>query len=206
MCKESLKSTVLESAIARKEKSNYTEEHLQFKPIRKYGKPGRPKKVLQTKELTKQSSSKVLEVRQDLMNNTAEINGSSNEINSTLDSSKNSNFSENAVIDSAIDDSQNSCTEFDGMPKLSPIMKNSDPLQTKLSNSVGSPVNEEGSMLDIDKPFLRPATGRTKRERGRPRGSTGARKIAKSDSFEGKDLNLKIIINIINIKQMNCFN
>lgn len=187
MCKESLKSTVLESAIARKEKSNYTEEHLQFKPIRKYSKPGRPKKIFQAKEMMKQSHFKVLEARHDLMNNTAETNSSYNEMNSALKSSKNLSFTENSVSDSAIDDSQNSSAEFDGMPKLSPIMKNTDPLQTKLSNPVGSPISEDGNILDMDKPFLRPATGRTKRERGRPRGSTGTRKIAKSDSFEGKD-------------------
>ncbi|XP_033228830.1 histone-lysine N-methyltransferase EHMT1 [Belonocnema kinseyi] len=190
MCKEPLKSTVLESAIARKEKSNYTAEHSQFKPIRKYSKPGRPKKILQAKEMIKQSHPKVFEARHDLMNSAAETNSSYNKMNSTVESSKIFSFTENSVCDSAVDDCQNSSAEFDGMPKLSPIMKNTDPLQTKLCNPVGSPNSEDGNILDKDKPFLRPATGRTKRERGRPRGSTGARKIAKSDSFEDGSNNI----------------
>ena len=197
MCKESLKSTVLESAIARKEKSNCTEEHLQFKPIRKYNKPGRPKKILQIREGNKHSHSKLSEARNDLINNTFKTNNSLNKISSSIESFKNSTFTEISVSDSVLDDSQNSFADFDEMPKLSPIMKNSDPLQMKLGNTASSPVSEDGSIIDIDKPFLRPVTGKTKRERGRPRGSSGVRKIAKTNSFESNDQKLhKIKIKI----------
>ncbi|XP_051167228.1 histone-lysine N-methyltransferase EHMT2 [Leptopilina boulardi] len=185
MCKESLKSTVLESAIARKEKSNYTEEHLQFKPIRKYNKPGRPKKILSTKEVSKQIHSKVTETDNESDNNTVEGNNSSNEINLSQENSKNWSINESSTSDLTINDSQNSCTEFDGMPKLSPILKNTDSSQTKSGNSIKNSITDDvASMSDNDKPFLKPVIGKTKRERGRPKGSLGARKIAKSDSFE----------------------
>ncbi|XP_001604667.2 histone-lysine N-methyltransferase EHMT2 isoform X1 [Nasonia vitripennis] len=48
LSKESSKTTVLESAMARKEKFNYTEESTK----RKYSKPGRPRKVLPEKKDT----------------------------------------------------------------------------------------------------------------------------------------------------------
>lgn len=192
MCKESLKSTVLESAIARKEKSNYTEEHSQFKPIRKYNKPGRPKKILQSKDLSKQVHSKVSEIDNEADNTVAE-NNSYNEINTVQESSKNLFVNESSSSDLTTDNSQNSSTEFDGMPKLSPITKNSDLSQTKAGNNIKSTIVDDASMPDNEKSFLKPATGKTKRERGRPRGSLGARKIAKSDSLEGFKLNIPFL-------------
>ncbi|XP_043464292.1 histone-lysine N-methyltransferase EHMT2 isoform X2 [Leptopilina heterotoma] len=186
MCKEPLKSTVLESAIARKEKSNYTEEHLQFKPIRKYNKPGRPKKILPTKEVAKQINSKVAEADNESDNNTVEGNNSINEVNMSQDASKNWSANESSTSDLTINDSQYSGTDFDEMPKLSPILKNTDSAQIKSGNSTKTAITDDAAtMSDNDKPFLKPAIGKTKRERGRPKGSLGARKIAKSDSFEG---------------------
>ncbi|XP_076233464.1 histone-lysine N-methyltransferase G9a [Calliopsis andreniformis] len=182
LCKESLKSTVLESAMARKEKSNYTEENLQFKKQRKYSKPGRPKKVIQGKD-QKQLQAKPPEIRPEAEVSMSDGNISISEVNSTLESSRNSSLAESSANETILDESQSFSSDFDGMPKLSPMIKNSES-QTKLSNSIGSPISDDIPLADIEKPFLKPATGRPKRERGRPRGSQGARKIAKADSFE----------------------
>ncbi|XP_020288910.1 histone-lysine N-methyltransferase EHMT2 isoform X2 [Pseudomyrmex gracilis] len=182
LSKESLKSTVLESAIARKEKSNYTEEHSKK---RKYNKPGRPKKVVQGKDQTKQGKDqtqvKLADVRQDLETSMLSDNNINTSENSMLELSHNTTLSDN-INDSIVEDSQ---SDFDGMPKLSPMTRNSDS-QNKLNNSIGSPESDDIPLADIEKPFLKPATsGRPKRERGRPRGSNqGARKIAKSDAYE----------------------
>lgn len=199
MCKEPLKSTVLESAIARKEKSNYTEEHLQFKPIRKYNKPGRPKKVLPAKEQQpkQQINSKMSEADDESDNNAVEGNDGINKVNLSRDvssSSKNWSANESFTSDSTTpivyNDSQNSSTDFDEMPKLSPILKNTDSAQQmKTGNSTKTAITDDAATMSDtsnhnDKPFLKPAIGKTKRERGRPKGSFGARKIAKSDSFE----------------------
>nr|XP_033326268.1 histone-lysine N-methyltransferase EHMT1 isoform X2 [Megalopta genalis] len=183
LCKESLKSTVLESAMARKEKSNYTEENLQFKKQRKYNKPGRPKKVVPGKDQNKQTQAKPPDIRQDTEASIIDGNISISEVNSTLDSSRNSAISENNTNETILDESQSFSSDFEGMPKLSPMIKSSES-QTKLSNSIGSPLSDDIPLADIEKPFLKPATGRPKRERGRPRGSQGARKIAKADLFE----------------------
>lgn len=180
-----MKSTVLESAMARKEKSNYTEEHMQSKK-RKYSKPGRPKKLVLGKEQGKQG--KLSDIRQEI--DTSLLSDSNANENTLLDSSRNSALSENSINNSNVEESQFS-SEFDGMPKLSPMTKSSEP-HTKLSNSVSSPSSDDIPLADIEKPFLKPATAsRPKRERGRPRGSNqGARKIAKVDSYEGEVLTL----------------
>ncbi|XP_015433634.1 PREDICTED: histone-lysine N-methyltransferase EHMT2 [Dufourea novaeangliae] len=184
LCKESLKSTVLESAMARKEKSNYTEENLQFKKQRKYNKPGRPKKVVQGKDQNKQFQAKPPDIRQEVETTIIDGNLIITEVNSSLECSRNSAMSESSINEMLLDESQSFSSDFDGMPKLSPMIKSSES-QTKLSNSIGSPISDEIPLADIEKPFLKPATGsRPKRERGRPRGSQGARKIAKADSFE----------------------
>ncbi|XP_034182340.1 histone-lysine N-methyltransferase G9a [Osmia lignaria lignaria] len=183
LCKETLKSTVLESAMARKEKSNYTEENLGFKKQRKYNKPGRPKKVMQGKDHNKQLQAKPPDIRQEAEASISDGNISLSEVNSTLECSRNSSISESSANDTILDESQNFSSDFDGMPKLSPMIKSSES-QTKLCNSIGSPTNDDIPLADIEKPFLKPATGRPKRERGRPRGSQAARKIAKADSFE----------------------
>ncbi|XP_043253694.1 histone-lysine N-methyltransferase EHMT1 isoform X1 [Colletes gigas] len=183
LCKESLKSTVLESAMARKEKSNYTEENLQFKKQRKYNKPGRPKKVIQGKDQNKQAQTKPPDIRQEAETSITDGNSSLSEVNTALECSRNSSMSESNANEAILDESQNFSSDFDGMPKLSPMIKSSES-QTKLSNSIGSPTSDDAPLTDIEKPFLKPATGRPKRERGRPRGSQGARKIAKADLFE----------------------
>ncbi|XP_011347416.1 histone-lysine N-methyltransferase EHMT2 isoform X2 [Ooceraea biroi] len=181
LCKESLKSTVLESAMARKEKSNYTEEHMQSKK-RKYNKPGRPKKIVPGKEPAKQTQGKPSDVRQEI--DTLLLSDGSISENALLDSTRNS-VSEGGVNDNTTEESQSFSSDFDGMPKLSPMMKTSEP-QTKLSNSISSPSSDDVPLADIEKPFLKPVTAnRPKRERGRPRGSTqAARKIAKADLYE----------------------
>lgn len=181
LCKESVKSTVLESAMARKEKSNYTEE---FKK-RKYNKPGRPKKIVPGKDQIKQTQMKLSDVRQEIETSDSNINIAESTM---LESSRNSSLSENNVNDSVIEDSQSFSSDFEGMPKLSPMTRSSES-QSKLSNSIGSPSSDDIPLADIQKPFLKPATQpavRPKRERGRPRGSTqAARKIAKADLYEG---------------------
>ncbi|XP_043795491.1 histone-lysine N-methyltransferase EHMT2 isoform X2 [Apis laboriosa] len=182
LCKETLKSTVLENAMARKEKSNYTEENLQFKKQRKYNKPGRPKKVIQGKDQNKQLQTKPPDIRQEIESSISDGNITISEVNSTLEYSRNS-ISENNANETILDESQNFSSDFDGMPKLSPMIKSSES-QTKLNNSIGSSASDDISLADIEKPFLKPAAGRPKRERGRPRGSQAARKIAKADSFE----------------------
>lgn len=171
--------------MARKEKSNYTEENLQFKKQRKYNKPGRPKKVIQGKDEKKQSQTKPPDIRQEAEVSISDGNISMSEVNSTLECSRNSTLAESSALNEAtLDESQSFSSDFDGMPKLSPMIKNSES-QTKLNNSIGSPTSDDTPLADIEKPFLKPATGRPKRERGRPRGSQGARKIAKADLFEG---------------------
>ena len=170
--------------MARKEKSNYTEENLQFKKQRKYSRPGRPKKVIQGKDQNKQLQAKPPDIRQEAEISTSDGNMSVPEVNTTLESSRNSVMSESSANDTTLDDSQNFSSDFEGMPKLSPMIKSSE-AHAKLSNSIGSPLSDDIPLADIEKPFLKPATGRPKRERGRPRGSQGARKIAKADLFEG---------------------
>lgn len=185
-----MKSTVLESAMARKEKSNYTEENLQFKKQRKYNKPGRPKKVIQGKDQNRQLQAKPPDIRQEIESSTSDGSITISEVNSSLEYSRNSSISENIVNETVLDESQNFSSDFDGMPKLSPMIKSSDS-QAKLGNSIGNSTNDDTSLSDIEKPFLKPAAGRPKRERGRPRGSQAARKIAKVDSFEGIKRNTK---------------
>lgn len=183
LCKESLKSTVLESAMARKEKSNYTEEHLQFKK-RKYSKPGRPKKLVSGKDQVKQTQAKPSDVRQEAETSLLSDGNISTSDSSMLESSRNAILSEN-MNDSVVEDTHSLSSDFDGMPKLSPMTRSSES-QVKLGNSIGSPVSDDVPLADIQKPFLKPATAsRPKRERGRPRGSTqAARKIAKADPYE----------------------
>jgi hypothetical protein len=168
--------------MARKEKSNYTEEHMQSKK-RKYNKPGRPKK-LPGKEQAKQSLGKLSDIRQEADTSVLDSNISITE-STILDSSRNS-ISESGGNDSNMEELQSLSSDFDGMPKLSPMTKNSES-QIKPSNSISSPTSEDVPLADIEKPFLKPATAtRPKRERGRPRGSTqAARKIAKADPYEG---------------------
>lgn len=170
LCKKSFKSTVLESAMAIKEKSNYTEEHLNLKKQRKYNKPGRPKKLSQGK--ARQESEPPLPE----IDNAFEVIMNSETFRST-------NLGDGSMNDTSLDESPSYSSEFDGMPKLSPMTKSSD-VQTKLGSSIGSPLSDETPLADIEKPFLKPATGKRKKERGRPRGSQAARKIAKADSFE----------------------
>jgi len=167
--------------MARKEKSNYTEEHMQSKK-RKYSKPGRPKKLIPGKEQAK-NLGKLSDVRQEADTSLLDSNISES---SLLDSSRNSIISESGGNDSNVEESQSLSSDFDGMPKLSPMTKNSES-QIKPNNSISSPTSDDVPLADIEKPFLKPATAaRPKRERGRPRGSTqAARKIAKADPYEG---------------------
>ncbi|XP_014476702.1 PREDICTED: histone-lysine N-methyltransferase EHMT1 [Dinoponera quadriceps] len=185
LCKESLKSTVLESAMARKEKSNYTED-MQCKK-RKYSKPGRPKKIIPGRDPIKPVQMRLSDMRHPEADtslltdsNAAESMLDSSSRNSTTLLLENSNINDSVNEDSLI----YSSSEFADMPKLSPMTRSSDS-QTKLS-SIGSPGSDDIPLADIEKPFLKPATaGRPKRERGRPRGSTqAARKIAKADVYE----------------------
>lgn len=189
LCKESLKSTVLESAMARKEKSNYTEVNMQCKK-RKYNKPGRPKKLIPGRDQVKPVQTKLSDMRHQEADTSLLTDSGLSATDSLLESSRNSiaSLSENnSISDNVNEDSlMYSSSEFADMPKLSPMTRSSDP-QTKLSNSIGSPGSDDIPLADIEKPFLKPATaGRPKRERGRPRGSTqAARKIAKADLYEG---------------------
>lgn len=176
--------------MAIKEKSNYTEEHLKFKKQRRYSKPGRPKKIPQGKEQAKQTQSKGSDARQESEASLPDIVNNASEVNMSLETSRNSITVEGSTNDTTLDESQSYSSEFDGMPKLSPMTRSSD-IQTKLGSSIGSPLSDETPLADIEKPFLKPATGRPKRERGRPRGSQAARKIAKVDSFEG-NINYKL--------------
>lgn len=162
LCKESIKSTVLESAMARKEKSNSTEENKK----RKYTKPGRPKKLVAVKE--KHGSQLAKPFFNDFSNY--------QDANSYLDDSKTSSVDD--LEKDPLDDTQNSLTDFDGMPKLSPIMKN--PESQLKPNDIG----DDSTASDADKPFLKPVAGRSKRDRGRPR-AVAARKSAKTDHCEG---------------------
>jgi len=167
--------------MARKEKSNYTEE---FKK-RKYNKPGRPKKIIPGKEQIKQAQVKFSDARD--METSLTSDDISTTENTLLETSRNTSLSENSMHDN-VEDSQILSSDFEGMPKLSPMMKSSDS-HTKLGNSISSPSSDDVPLEDIQKPFLKPATQptvRPKRERGRPRGSTqAARKIAKADLYEG---------------------
>ncbi|XP_012287213.1 histone-lysine N-methyltransferase EHMT2 isoform X2 [Orussus abietinus] len=181
LCKESLKSTVLESAMARKEKSNYTEGHLKFKKQRKYSRPGRPKKLVPGKEQIKQVQMKVADIHHEIGPYFSDANNSSNELSSSLDSTKTNDLMDNNSNDVVADESLNS-VDFDGMPKLSPITRNEDSVQMKLSNNL---TKDDSSPVEPEKPFLRPAAVRSKRDRARGRGGQSARKIAKVDSFEG---------------------
>lgn len=162
--------------MARKEKSNYTGE---FKR-RKYSKPGRPKKLNSVKDQAKQKLSDVRAESETSLLSDGNVSTSENVI---LDSSRNTTLSENSINDSVTEDLS---SDFEGMPKLSPMTRNSESL-TKLSNSVSSPVGDDVPLADVEKPFLKPATAtRPKRERGRPRGSSqSARKIIKTDTYEG---------------------
>ncbi|XP_008550725.1 histone-lysine N-methyltransferase EHMT2 isoform X2 [Microplitis demolitor] len=159
LCKESGKSTVLESAMAIKEKSNSTEENKK----RKYTKPGRPRRTNNNKEI---KESKVT-------NSYSDYNNYSD--NSVHDSSKVSSPGDSNANDTLLaDETQNSLVDYEGMPKLSPMIKDSP--------AKSDPV-DDSSASDVDKPFLKPAAGR-KKDRGRPRNNYAARKIVKHDSFE----------------------
>lgn len=178
LCKESFRSTVLESAMARKEKSNYTDER-KFKNERKYSRPGRPKKIVKWKDQNKQTDVKS---ENSTSHNNSELNGTQ-EVNTSIENSKNASISEKSKSDLSLDETVNSSTDYDGMPKLSPISKTLDVSQNSSRSVPDSPTMEEdGSANDTDKPFLKPIIGRSKRERGRPKGSGSARKIAKADS------------------------
>ncbi|XP_012253973.2 histone-lysine N-methyltransferase EHMT1 isoform X2 [Athalia rosae] len=183
LCKESFKSTVLESAMARKEKSNYTEER-RVKSDRKYSRPGRPKKIAKWEDEPKQPVAKITDIPSDSSQNISDINGTQSDASSTLDTFKNTSLSENSSNDVALDDTQNTSMDFEGMPKLSPVSKVLDGNQTNSTRSVPeSPTKDEDTVIntETDKPFLKPILGRGKRERGRPKGSANARKIAKTD-------------------------
>lgn len=167
--------------MARKEKSNYTEEAVKK---RKYSKPGRPKKLVTGKD-QKQTQAKSSDIRQEAETSLLSDGNISTSENSMLESSRNTTLSEN-MNDSIVEDAQSFSSDFDGMPKLSPMTRSSES-QMKLGNSIGSPGSDDVPLADIQKPFLKPATAsRPKRERGRPRGSSqAARKIAKADPYEG---------------------
>ncbi|KAK0089007.1 hypothetical protein PV325_009758 [Microctonus aethiopoides] len=164
LCKESIKSTVLESAMARKEKSNSTEENKK----RKYTKPGRPKKTTTVKETIKS---------QTVTNSHSEYNNHQSDSNSLPDNSKTLS-PDNSSANDTVDDSQKLLKDFDGMPKLSPMVKKLD-AQLKVNDGL-----TDDSTSQSDKPFLKPVAAKTKRDRGRPRSNHAARKIAKNDSFE----------------------
>lgn len=178
--------------MARKEKSNYTDE---FKKKR-YNRPGRPKKIIPGKEQVKQAHTKLSDVRQDM-----EMSLTSDSISTAestmLESSRNTTLSENSLNDSVLEDSQIFSSDFEEMPKLSPMTRSSES-HTKLGNSISSPSSDDIPLADIQKPFLKPATQstvRSRRDRGRPRGSTqAARKIAKADLYEGDVISAQIVI------------
>ncbi|XP_032672802.1 histone-lysine N-methyltransferase EHMT1 isoform X2 [Odontomachus brunneus] len=186
LCKETLKSTVLESAMARKEKSNYTEDMQRKK--RKYNRPGRPKKIIPGRDPIKPVQMRVSDIRHQEADTSLLSDSGVSASENMFDSSRTSATSlseNNSINDNINEDSLTfSSSEFADMPKLSPMTRSSDS-QIKLSNSIRSPSSDD-ALVDIGKPFLKPATaGRPKRERGRPRGSTqAARKIAKADVYD----------------------
>lgn len=184
LCKESFKSTVLESAMARKEKSNYTDER-KFKHERKYSRPGRPKKIVKWKDQNKQADVKNSDNRNDNSQNVSDLNGTQSDLNVSLETSKNTTLSDKSQNNAGSDETQDSSMDFEGMPKLSPISKNPDNSQTNASHSIPASPREDDAVANVetDKPFLKPVIARGRRERGRPKGSGSARKIAKADSF-----------------------
>lgn len=150
--------SVLESAMARKEKSYYTEESK-----RKYTKPCKPKKVSNTKEKESSKQAKSAAVTR-------------GEINSDNNATLNNSITTNST-DTTNDKSKKSNTDFDGMPKLSPMVK-----KNQNNDSKNDLVNNDDVNLDNNKPFLRPVTGKNKRERARARGGYVSRKLIKSES------------------------
>ncbi|XP_066586764.1 histone-lysine N-methyltransferase EHMT1 isoform X2 [Prorops nasuta] len=189
LCKESLKSTVLESAIARKEKSNYTEEHLQSKKQRRYSKPGRPKKSSLSKDLIKSAKNLDCHIQEGgeavSNHNLTDVSDLSTSLETVGTNSSLADTSE--LISNEL---QNTSINLNDMPKLTPATKNTEGQIPRLNNSSVSPIRDDevSNSLESEKPFLRPSAGRPRRERGRPRSVQVARKIAKADTSEDGSL------------------
>ncbi|XP_011506175.1 PREDICTED: histone-lysine N-methyltransferase EHMT1 isoform X3 [Ceratosolen solmsi marchali] len=193
LSKESLKSTVLESAMARKEKSNYTVENTK----RKYSRPGRPKKLIADKKdtlpkLNPLDPSKVISNKKDTLPKLNPLDPSkfvpdkkdSLPKLSPLDPSKNITLA-NDINCINIDDSRKS-NKYEGMPKLTPIIKSCEIIQPKFSEPINSEttIKDETFMKNVDESFLKPIAMKSKREKGRLRSTGTARKIAKGGVFE----------------------
>lgn len=166
LCKESIRSTVLESAIARKEKSNYTEESLHLKKQKKYSRPGRPKKVLAK---TADSTDKTAQ------NSLTDLN------NSVTDDSLQD--SQNCTTEETNDHENKNSVDIEGMPKLSP--KATADLSNSKFNHLGSPMSDDCATLN-DQPFLKPVTARSRRERGKAKTNFAAKRITKSETLDGE--------------------
>uniref|UniRef100_A0A0C9RUF6 EHMT1_1 protein n=1 Tax=Fopius arisanus TaxID=64838 RepID=A0A0C9RUF6_9HYME len=153
-CKEQF--SVLESAMARKEKSNYTDNKVTKKSVKPV--TGRPKRISagrDSKRDSKGSEGKAESLVNDLGNSQAD-GGSLEEARASPGDETKSRAS----------------GEFEGMPKLSPMVKNQDKL------------GKEETLVKNDKPFLRPVTGKNRRDRGRGRNGPGGRRLLKVEGFE----------------------
>jgi euchromatic histone-lysine N-methyltransferase len=194
LSKESPKSTVLESAMARKEKSNYTEENTK----RKYSRPGRPKKLIPDKKdtlpkLNPLDPSKLVSNKKDTLPKLNPLDPSKFIADkkdslpklSPLDPSKNIPI-DNDISCINLDDSRKT-NKYEGMPKLTPIIKSCEIIQSKFSDQINDDNNmkDESFLKNVDESFLKPVSMKTKREKGRLKSNGTARKIAKGGVFEG---------------------
>lgn len=185
LCKDSFKN-VLESAMARKEKSNETLPN-RTTPRRKYNRPGRPKKIDNAKE-----KGKAADVSTDI-NSSADNSISSD----TQTTANNTIATENESMEMSIDEIWHKIlpnSPGEEMPNLSPIEKSPEAKKSlsvtvnSIDNntSVGSMGSEDESNSEMEK-FAKPLLGRgLRRERGRFKISQTARKIARSDISDGK--------------------
>ncbi|XP_015108514.1 histone-lysine N-methyltransferase EHMT1 [Diachasma alloeum] len=149
-CKEQF--SVLESAMARKEKSYYTGDSKVTKKAVKAS--GRSKRLSGAKDRGRGDANASLE-----------LGSSVNEGNSSLEEAR------EASPGDAGEERARGAGEFEGMPKLSPMVKEMEKLA-------------KGEPGKSDKPFLRPVVGKNRRDRGRARSAAAGRRMVKVEGFE----------------------
>lgn len=201
--------------MARKEKSNYTQESIK----RKYTKPGRPKKLTPDKKdnilkkdnlkklcpsnipkLNPLESPKLVPNKKDALPKLNPLD-SSKSVPEKKELPKLSPLTIRNVtkLDSVVNNTTSSVNspqklnKYAGMPKLTPIVKNCETLQPKIiSDPISSDnkfVKNEPHSKNIVEPFLKPNLMKPKRDRVRPRVPTGnARKIKETSLFEGTSI------------------
>lgn len=155
LSKECPKSTVLESAMARKEKFNYTEETSK----RKYTKPGRPKKLTpEKKELPKLNPidpSMLIPDRKPALPKLCPLN-SLKKINPISHENTTTNLS----------------NKYEGMPKLTPIIKSCEIIQSisELDEAVDTITLKSNSQSkNFNGVFLKPSFRKSNQDKSRPR-------------------------------------